>query len=225
MIDDNWELINGPDAHEIEVLNYSSQINVLEALVKFTMHHHPVVADKGSSGYPNALALVEIHRTGTLFLLSKPGEFRDNEVHVQKPDGTVVYQPPPPAEVRRHVDELITELGARWEGSSAIQVAAFCLWKINWIHPFKNGNGRCARAFMYACLCLKLGFMLPGSPTIIDLISADKKPFEDALQAADKALADTGKVDCTELENYLEGLLIQQLSSIPPAEDPSELPT
>jgi Fic family protein len=102
-----------------------------------------------------------------------------------------------------------------WQNANAIQVAAFCLWKINWIHPFKNGNGRCARAFMYACLCLKYGFMLPGTPTIIDLISADKQPFEAALKTADISLAQTGTVDCTELENYLNDLLIKQLSTVP----------
>lgn len=215
MIDDNWELINGPDAHEIEVLNYSSQINVLEALVKFTIHHHPLVGGGGSPGYPNAKALNEIHRTGTLFLLAKPGEFRDVEVHVQQVDGTIVYQPPLSVEVSDHVDEFVKALGDRWDQSTAIEIAAFCLWKINWIHPFKNGNGRCARAFMYACLCLKYGFILPGSPTVIDLISADKQPFEAALKAADKNLTDTGIADCKELEKYIEDLVIKQLSSVP----------
>lgn len=214
MIDDNWELINGPDAHEIEVLNYSSQINVLEALVKFTLHHHPDTGT-GSSGYPNGNALNEIHRTGTLFLLKRPGEFRDVEVHVGKADGTVVYEPPPFAEVSKHVNDFISQLGTQWDKSTAIQIAAYCLWRINWIHPFKNGNGRCARAFMYACLCLKYGFMLPGTPTIIDLINANKAPFEEALKAADVAFATTDKIDCSRLENYLEALLIEQLSSVP----------
>jgi hypothetical protein len=99
MIDDNWELINGPEAHEIEVLNYSSQINVLEALVKFTLHHNPDHGN-GSTGYPNANSLNEIHRTGTLFLLERPGEFRNVEVAVQMADGTVVHQPPPQPKCR-----------------------------------------------------------------------------------------------------------------------------
>ncbi|MBN9583047.1 MAG: Fic family protein [Afipia sp.] len=214
MLDDNWDLINGPDAHDIEVLNYSSQINVIEALVKF-LFHHSGGKGTGCSGFPNAEALCEIHRTGTLFLLEKPGVLRTIAVNLQKQDGTVVYAPPPWEEVEAHTDEFIKDLGKMWLTSSPIQVAAFCLWKINWIHPFKNGNGRTARAFMYACLCLKYGLMLPGSPTIIDLITANKKPFEEALGEADKIFAETNQRDCSQLENYLEGLLIEQLSTIP----------
>ena len=48
MIDDNWEMIDGDAAHDIEVLNYSNQVNVIEALVHLLMHHH--MGDASSYG-------------------------------------------------------------------------------------------------------------------------------------------------------------------------------
>jgi len=58
--------------------------------------------------------------------------------------------------------------------------------------------------------------MLPGSPTVIDLIMADKTPFEAALNHADQTLAATGTPDLGQMETYIEGLIKAQLSSIPP---------
>jgi hypothetical protein len=80
MFDSNWDLINGPAAHEIETLNQANQINVIEALVRLLTHYAPP-GENGCSASPNLAALREIHRTGTLFLLEKPGELR--EVPVQ----------------------------------------------------------------------------------------------------------------------------------------------
>lgn len=222
MIDDNWDLINGPDAHQIEVLNYSNQINVISALVRFVIHHQGGLGD-GCPGTPNLEALCELHRSGTLFLLEKPGQFRTSHVHLQRADGTIVYDPPHHEAIPGHADEFIAELRKMWQNATPIEAAAFCLWKINWIHPFKNGNGRCARAFMYACLLLKYGaYELAGSPTVIDLISDTKPRFEAALAVADKVFRDEGRVDCSALETYIEELLVQQLSSIESVEEEIE---
>lgn len=70
MKDDNWELVAGDDAHEIEVLNYSSQINVIEALVRYTIHHHGTTED-GCPGHPNERALRELHRTARYFCCAR----------------------------------------------------------------------------------------------------------------------------------------------------------
>lgn len=162
---------------------------------------------------PNNWACCELHRTGTLFLLEFPGAYRESDVDVR--DATTVYHVPPTwTEVPGHMQQFFADLQTMWPSSSPVQIAAFCLWRLNWIHPFKNGNGRSARAFTYACLCLKLGFLIPGSPTVIDLVMADRAPYETALRAADKALKDAGSIDFSTMEAYIEGLLVTQLSSI-----------
>jgi len=214
MYDQNWEVINGEAAHAIEVLNQSNQVNVIEALVHLLSHVGQIDPLTGCTHYPNDAAVRELHRTGTLFLLNRPGEYRDCVVHVGIGD-KIVYVPPPPDQVTELVKQFIQHLGSIWKESSPVSVTAYCLWRINWIHPFKNGNGRTARAFAYACMCLKLGFIPGGSPTVLDLIMGTKPEFEKALSVADESFKITGIPDLSLMESYVERLLIEQLSSIP----------
>lgn len=213
MIDDNWEMIDGEAAHEIEVLNYANQVNVIEALVHLLMHHHES-EDGTCSASPNANVLREFHRTATLFLLLAPGQFRDCPVVVQS-GGVVVHAPPEASEVEAHITKFFETLEADWAVRSAQEIAAFCLWFINWVHPFKNGNGRTARAFCYACLCLKLGFVLPGTKTVIDLIMEQRDTYYTALKIADSGFEKDGKPDLSQMIDFVDGLLAEQLSSMP----------
>lgn len=214
MQDDNWELINGPVAHEIEVLNYTNQINVIEALFRFIMYYGDLQYD-GVPPSPSQVSLKDLHRTGTLFLLHHPGSYRECPVYVS--DGEkVIHEPPEHQHVQQMMDSFFSDLAGRWKNLNEIQAAAFVLWRINWIHPFKNGNGRTARAFAYACLCLKFGFQPPGEKTVIDLIMTNRPAFYSALRHADETYdATTGVVDLAPLEQYVTELVIQQLQSIP----------
>lgn len=217
MRDDNWELVNGPDAHHIEFLNFANQVNAIEALFRLLTASYGTNVGNGCKAPPSARALKALHHTGTLFLLNNPGEYRDTEVHIERGDGTIVHKPPACTEVEAHMTSFESDLSAMWETADAIAVASWCLWRINWIHPFKNGNGRSARAFAYACLCLRFGFMLPGTPTVIDLIMGSKPEFEDALRRADETFEESGSPDLAPMNTYIEKLVIKQLSSIPMA--------
>lgn len=212
MKDDNWEAINGDAAHEIEVLNYSNQVNVIQALVHFLMHH--CRADDGTCAVgPSEYTLSEFHRTATLFLLHQPGAYRAEPVFVGNAQG-VVHQPPSHEEVPGRMETFFSELKAKWASSSAQEIAAYSLWMINWVHPFKNGNGRTARAFAYACLCLKLGFVLPGERTVIDLIMDQRQEYYAALKIADIAFEAGMRPDLEPMIAFVDRLLFEQLSSI-----------
>jgi hypothetical protein len=166
MFDTNWELIDGDVAHEIEVLNQSSQINLIEALVRFFLHHLTIEGEKLGK-FPSQNALREIHRTATFLLLKQPGVYRDGPVHLAKEDGTILYVPPAADEVQGHMDQFFGAVGERWSALTPVAMGAYTLWLINWVHPFKNGNGRSARAFCYTYICLQMGFVLPGVPTVL----------------------------------------------------------
>jgi Fic family protein len=213
MIDDNWELITGEAAHEIEVLNYSNQVNVIDALVHLLMHHHRGT-DGSCTHAPSLRVLQEFHRTATLFLLEKPGEFRDGEVVVRKGDGTVVHTPPSVETMSDYLTAFFDRLTSTWTSQAAQDIGAYSLWMINWVHPFKNGNGRTARAFCYACLSLKLGFVLPGTPTVIDSIMSQRDEYQDALKQADVAFEATGEPNLVPMTGFIDRLLAEQLSSI-----------
>jgi len=87
---------------------------------------------------------------------------------------------------------------------------------INWVHPFKNGNGRTARAFCYACLNARLGVILPGTTTIIDQIMLTRPDYEAAIRVADQAAAaNPAARNLAQMKAYLDGLLQIQIASIP----------
>jgi Fic family protein len=210
MNDDNWEWVNGPPAHHIERLNAVNIINVIEALITlFT-----AMKAAGPHPMPNEVTLKELHRTATIFLLKNPGEYRDCPVHVRDGSGVVIYQPPPHADVQSIMQAFFVELGNIWKTGDALDAAAFALWRINWVHPFKNGNGRTARSFAYCCLCARLGVVLPGSPTVIDQIMTTRADYEAALRVADAAAAKSNGRDMTAMKSYLDRLLQIQIASI-----------
>lgn len=157
--------------------------------------------------------LSEFHRTATLFLLNVPGAYRTEAVVVAN-GPTIIHRPPPHEEVPARMQDFFNVLAQNWQQASAQEIGAYCLWMINWVHPFKNGNGRTARAFCYACLCLKLGFVLPGERTVIDLIMDQRAEYYAALKVADNAFEAWQEPALEPMIAFVDRLLFDQLSSI-----------
>jgi hypothetical protein len=111
--------------------------------------------------------------------------------------------------------KFFRDLAARWNTGDALDVASFALWRITWIHPFHDGNGRTAIAFAYACLCLKLGAWLPGRETVVDLIRADPARCQNVLRMTDQALAHpTDEPNLGGVKAYLDDLLLRQMQTV-----------
>jgi Fic family protein len=92
------------------------------------------------------------------------------------------HKPVAPADVPRYVEEMLQYVEDNWSRRTAIHLASYVLWRLNWIHPFSDGNGRTARILSYMVLCGRLGTRLPGTNTIPEQIAANKKPYYDALE-------------------------------------------
>ena len=87
------------------------------------------------------------------------------------------------------------------------------LWRLNWIHPFDDGNGRTARGLSHLVTCVRLGYLLPGTKTIPDQIASNKTPYYRALESADDAFTD-GRIDVSALEALLGTMLAAQLADV-----------
>jgi Fic family protein len=111
------------------------------------------------------------------------------------------------------IEELCDYLNDHMIRSPAIHLAAYTMWRLNWIHPFADGNGRTSRIFSYVVLCVKLGFALRGARTIPDQIVANRQPYFEALEAADAAWKH-GAIDVSSMERLLEKLLAIQLTKV-----------
>lgn len=132
------------------------------------------------------------------------GRFREEPIYVGK------HLPPHFKDVPELMDRFISTIHENWFNWNATEMAAYGLWRLNWIHPFIEGNGRTARATSYYLLCTKSGGLLPGRKIVPERIREDRKGYVDGLRAADRAWHE-GNLDFSELEAYLARLLEAQL--------------
>ena len=153
-------------------------------------------------------AILSLHRRALDGISSFAGLFRPGiEIRGSK------HRPPGAHLVAELVEQLCDYVNENWSKASALHLASYVLWRMNWIHPFVDGNGRTSRATSYLVLCVRLGYVLPGTRTIPEQISLDKNPYYTALEAADRANAEGG-IDLREMETLLESLLAAQLVSV-----------
>ena len=150
--------------------------------------------------------ILQLHKAALEGLHPLTGTFRNTPVEIRGSK----HQPPEAAFVADEVQLMCEYINDHWANKSAVHLAAYVLWKMNWIHPFADGNGRTARAVSYVVLSLKIDSILPGTPTIPDQIAADKSPYYKALEAADQEWAKE-KVNVSALEDVIEGMLAKQL--------------
>jgi Fic family protein len=123
------------------------------------------------------------------------------------------HQPPPAFRVPELVEEMCDYVNDNWGGKRATHLAAYVMWRMNWIHAFTDGNGRTARAVSYLVLSVRLGMKVPGEPTIPELITENRDPYYAALEKADAAF-EGKQLDLESMEALLENLLAKQLLTV-----------
>lgn len=164
-----------------------------------------------ADGKPNLRTsiLLRLHRLALDGISPYAGNFRPASVAIRGSKHTPIAAD----DVPRYVEEMFDYVIENWEKKTALHLASYVMWRLNWIHPFSDGNGRTSRILSYMILCGKLGTRLPGVNTIPEQISTNKSPYYDALEAADEVFK-RGSVDVSEMESLLEGYLANQLVNL-----------
>ena len=146
-------------------------------------------------------------------LLESAGSYRSVELH---PLGN--HQPPPARDVSLLMRDFVVAINDKIKSGgtqiNSIDVSAFALWRINWIHPFSNGNGRTSRLFAYFVMCMCVGNLLRGSGRNLvsdQLGSSLHGDYIKALKKVDETFARTGKEDLLPLQQILAIAVIKQL--------------
>jgi Fic family protein len=76
-----------------------------------------------------------------------PGQWRNGAVYVvHEPSGDTVYEGPESIQVPKLIDELVSQINSANSVDSSTVLAAMVHLNLAMIHPFKDGNGRMARA-------------------------------------------------------------------------------
>lgn len=138
------------------------------------------------------------------------GNWRPGQVRIVKS----AHEPPHESRVAALVEEMCDFTNENPRSFSALELSAYVLWRLCWIHPFTDGNGRTARAVSYLVLCATLKTLLAGAKTIPDQIAENKLPYYQALEAIDATVTEEGHFEVTALADLLASLLATQLLSI-----------
>jgi Fic family protein len=115
------EVENG--IHQFEVMSDLIRTNIKRRDQKFSLQIRDILKLQDA-------ALKGIHPLS--------GTFRNTPIVISGSS----HAPPDQYSVPEEVAELCSYVNNHWDDSSAIHLGAYILWKLNWIHPFADGNGR-----------------------------------------------------------------------------------
>lgn len=157
----------------IQEQNLLRQYDLLANCVEIALKKGIEAFDKYTLWSLNAAAVANIAQFG--------GRFREQPIYVGN------HIPPHFKEVPTLVDQFISVIHELWTIETHPTVLpAYALWRLNWIHPFIEGNGRTARAACYLLICLRQEALLPGKKIVPERIRENRQPYYQALQAADR---------------------------------------
>jgi Fic/DOC family len=164
-------------------------------------------ASDGSQFRLRPSLILALHREALAGISTFAGLFRPAGVSIEKSK----HVPPGAHLVPELVEDMCEYINDGWSSKTALHLAAYVMWRLNWIHPFADGNGRTSRISSYVVLTVRTGYILPGSPSIPDQIVSDRGGYFDALDRADEAFR-VGSIDVTAMEDLLGGMLARQLA-------------
>ena len=181
--------------------NLLRQYDLLTNCVEIGLSKGIEAFDKYTLWSLNSAAVANIAQFG--------GRFREQPIYVGN------HIPPHFRQVSDLMDQFLSVIHENWNViDHPTLLPAYALWRLNWIHPFIEGNGRTARAACYYLICLRSGALLPGTKIVPERIRESRQPYYSALQAADRHW-ENGQFNVDELADYLAKLLEDQLTNKP----------
>ena len=134
-------------------------------------------AEQNKDSHLSLDMILEFHRIATIGTSENnviPGEFRkDNDIYIEDGDGNIAHQPPDFNLIESRLStlcEFANQDHTRLQGNDFMHpvIKAIILhFMIGYEHPFRDGNGRTARALFY-------WFMLKNDYTLFKYISISK---------------------------------------------------
>ena len=125
----------------IQEKNLIRQYDLLTNDIEIGLKQGPTAFDKYMLWALNHMAVANISQFG--------GRFRNEPIYVGD------HIPPHFEKVPDLMDRFISFIHENWYVLTPTQLAAYALWRMLWIHPFIEGNGRTARGICYYLLCVR----------------------------------------------------------------------
>jgi|ERR1700728_4799156 len=112
----------------VQEKNLIRQYDLLTNCIEIGLKQGPRAFDKYTLWALNHVAVANISQFG--------GRFREEPIYVGK------HIPPHFKEVPELMDRFISVIQENWFIFPPTYLAAYGLWRLNWVHPFIEGNGR-----------------------------------------------------------------------------------
>lgn len=133
------ELITDPDLlAEQEALNGLKQFDAVVEMVEYFLD-----PDRKFRFRPSQL--LHLHRIALEGISSYAGNWRPADIEI----GGSRHRPVGAHQVPEMIEDLCDYVNENWGRRNALHLCAYVMWRLNWIHPFTDGNGRTARAASY----------------------------------------------------------------------------
>ena len=192
---------DNPDLYaRVQEQNLLRQYDLLLNCIEIGLSKGIEAFDKYTLWSLNAAAVANIAQFG--------GRYREEPIYVGN------HLPPHFKDVAGEMDRFFSLIHENWGVlDHPTLLPAYALWRLNWIHPFVEGNGRTARAACYYLLCMRQRRLLPGKKIVPERVRENREPYYAALQDADRHWHE-GNFNVSVLADYLQGLLTGQLTEI-----------
>ena len=115
--------------------------------------------------------ILSLHREALAGISMFAGNYRPAGVQIEGSK----HEPVGAHLVPEFIEEMCDYVNSNWETSTPIHLAAYIMWRLNWIYPFADGNGRTSRILSYVVMSIRAAAVLPGTPTIPDQIVDNRK--------------------------------------------------
>src|SRR5713101_10023618 len=119
-----------PDLYDrVQEKNLIRQYDFLTTCIEIGLKQGPTAIDKYTLWALNHVAVANISQFG--------GRYREEPIYVGN------HIPPHFKEVPNLMDRFFSVVHENWEIlDHPTMLPAYALWRLNWIHPFVEGNGR-----------------------------------------------------------------------------------
>lgn len=184
----------------IQERNLSRQYDLLVNCIEIGLIQGVRAFDKYFLWSLNAVAVANISQFG--------GRFREEPVYLKD------HKPPHFEKVPRLMDQFVSTVQENWYIWPEYTLASYVLWRLNWVHPFIEGNGRTARAACYYILCVRSGGLPGGKIILPKRIRRNRNPYYEALSEADRAW-ENSDLDFSKMEAYIARLFDEQVLDMP----------
>lgn len=191
---------DGPIYDRVQERNLARQYDLLIDCIDIGISQGVRAFDKYLLWSLNAAAVSNVCQFG--------GRFREEPIYLKD------HIPPHYSQVPHLMDQFVCTVQENWYLWSEYVLASYVLWRLNWIHPFIEGNGRTARAACYYILCVKNKGMPGGKIIVPERIRHERGPYYKALSEADQAW-EAGELKFPKMEEYLVRLLDEQVMDMP----------